>query len=177
MGFSRQEYGSRLPFPSSGDLPNPGVKPKSSAVQGDSLPSEPPGPWQYLACCAVLCSVTQSCPTLWDPVDWLIYPRGSPGKNTGVGCHAILQGIFPTQGSNSGLLHCWQIFFYHLSHQGSLRILEWVDYPIPGDLLDPGIEPGSPALQVDSIPPSYQGSPIYFIANSHSQWKIQAVYL
>jgi len=35
--------------------------------------------------------------------------RDSPGKNTGVGCHALLQGIFPTQGLNSGLLHCRQI--------------------------------------------------------------------
>ena len=41
-----------------------------------------------------------------------------PGKNTGVGCHSLLQGIFPTQGLNSGLLHCRQIL-YHLSHQGS----------------------------------------------------------
>jgi len=51
-----------------------------------------------------------------------------PGKNTGVGCHALLQGIFPTQGSNPGLPHsdgeesaC--------SHQGNPRILEWVAYP------------------------------------------------
>ena len=42
----------------------------------------------------------------------------SPGKNTGVGCHALLQGIFPTHGSNPGLLHCRQIV-YCLSHQGS----------------------------------------------------------
>ena len=41
----------------------------------------------------------------------------SPGKNTEVGCHTLLQGIFPTQGSNPGLLHCRQIL-YHLSHQG-----------------------------------------------------------
>ena len=41
----------------------------------------------------------------------------------------------------------------------------------------PRIEPGSPALQVDSLPPCYEGSPIYFIAKSHSQWKIEAVYL
>ena len=40
----------------------------------------------------------------------------SPGKNTGVGCHALLQGIFPTQGSKPGILHCRQIL-YHLSHQ------------------------------------------------------------
>ena len=49
-------------------------------------------------------SVAQSCPTLGDPVD--CSPAGSsvhgdsPGKNTGVGCYALLQGIFPTQGSN-----------------------------------------------------------------------------
>ena len=42
----------------------------------------------------------------------------SPGKNTGVGCHFLLQGIFPTQGSNPGLPHCRQIL-YRLSHQGS----------------------------------------------------------
>ena len=40
------------------------------------------------------------------------------GKNTGVGSHSVLQGIFPIQGSNPGLLHCRQIL-YHLSHQGS----------------------------------------------------------
>ena len=52
----------------------------------------------------------------------------SPGKNTGVGCPALLQGIFPTQGSNPGLPRCRQIL-YHLSHQGSPRILEGVAYP------------------------------------------------
>jgi len=43
MGFSRQEYWSGLPFPSPGDLPNPGIKPRSPALQTDALPSEPPG--------------------------------------------------------------------------------------------------------------------------------------
>ena len=43
MGFSRQEYWSGLPFPSPGDLPNPGIEPKSPALQADSLPSEPTG--------------------------------------------------------------------------------------------------------------------------------------
>jgi len=42
----------------------------------------------------------------------------SPGKNTAVGCHSCLQGIFPIQESNSGLLHCKQIL-YNLSHQRS----------------------------------------------------------
>ena len=43
MGFSRQEYWSTLPFPSPGDLPNPGIKSASPALQADALPSEPPG--------------------------------------------------------------------------------------------------------------------------------------
>ena len=43
MGFSRQEYWSGLPFPSSGDLPDPGINPGSLALQADALPSEPPG--------------------------------------------------------------------------------------------------------------------------------------
>ena len=55
----------------------------------------------------------KSCPTLCNPMDsWY-----SPGKNTGVGCNALLQGIFPTQGLNLGVPRCRQIL-YSLSHQG-----------------------------------------------------------
>ena len=43
MGFSRQEYWNGLPFPSPGDLPNPGIEPGSPALQADALSSEPPG--------------------------------------------------------------------------------------------------------------------------------------
>ena len=66
-----------------------------------------------------------------DPVD--CSPPGSsvhgdfPGKNTGVGCHVRLHGIFLTQGLNPGLLHRRQIL-YHLSHQGSPKILQCVAY-------------------------------------------------
>ena len=60
----------------------------------------------------------------------------SPGKNSGVGCCALLQRIFPTQGSNPGLPHCRQIL-YHLSHQGSPRILEWVAYPFSSGTSQP----------------------------------------
>ena len=55
-------------------------------------------------------------------------PWNSPGQNTGVGSLSLLQGIFPTQGLNLGLLHCRGIL-YQLSHQESLRILECVAYP------------------------------------------------
>ena len=80
-----------------------------------------------------VCLVAQSCPTLCDPMD--CSPPGSsvhgnsPGKNTGVGSHVLLQRTFPTQGLNPVLLHCRWIL-YHLNHQGSPWILEWVAYPI-----------------------------------------------
>jgi len=80
----------------------------------------------------VLCLIAQPCPTVCDPMD--CSPPGtsvhgdSPGKNTGVGCHFLLQWIFPTQGSNPGLQCCRQIL-YCLSHQGNPRVLEWVTYP------------------------------------------------
>ena len=92
--LSRQEYWSGLSCPPPGDFPNPRIKPRSPALQADSLPAEPP----------------------WKP------------KNTGVSSLPLLQGNFPTQRSNWGLLHCRQIL-YQLSHQGSPRILEWVAYP------------------------------------------------
>ena len=90
----------------------------------------------------------------------------SPGKNTEVGCHVLLQGIFLTQEWNPGLPHYRQIL-YHLSHKGSPRILVKVKVtqlcptlccpwsgqliPSPGDLPDPRIELGSPELQADSL--------------------------
>ena len=58
----------------------------------------------------------------------LYSPWNSPGQNTGVGSLSLLQGIFPTRGSNPGLPHCRWIL-YQLSHQGSPRILGWVVYP------------------------------------------------
>ena len=65
-------------------------------------------------------SVTQSCLTLCDSVD--CNPWKSPRKNTGVGCRSLLQGIFLTQGSIPGLLHCREIL-HHLSHQGNPYIV------------------------------------------------------
>ena len=73
--------------------------------------------------------VAQSCPTLQP--HGLYSPWNSPGQNTRVGSCSLLQGIFPIQGLNPGLPHCRQIL-YNLSPQGSLRILDWVAYPISG---------------------------------------------
>ena len=73
--------------------------------------------------------VAELCPTLCNPMDCRLPGSSvhgdSPGKNTRVGCHTLLQGIFPTQGLNPRLPHCRWIL-YQLSHQGNPRILEWV---------------------------------------------------
>ena len=53
----------------------------------------------------------------------LLCPWNSLGKNTGVDCHFLLQGIFPTQGLNPGLLH-GRLILYHLSHQGSPNLFK-----------------------------------------------------
>ena len=75
--------------------------------------------------CVVLCLFAQLCQTVCYSMDCSLpgaFVLGdSPGKNTGVGCHALLQGIFPTQGSNRRLRHHRWIL-YHLSHQGSPTI-------------------------------------------------------
>ena len=66
--------------------------------------------WNHLK---VKVKVTQSCPTLCNH-------KNSPGQNTGMGSLSLLQGIFPTQGTNLGLQHCRQIL-YQLSRKGSPR--------------------------------------------------------
>ena len=183
-----------MPFPSLGDLPDPGIEPVSPTLQADALLSETPGmptdsknhhyfisPWGSLACTAVhwgrkepdtaemlnttrqrsnhdssqkvplreprssnfkwkeaveafklrkyknrfkACvhaKLLQSCPTLWHPMDCnprFLCPLNSPGTKTGVGCHFLLQGIFPTQGWNPHLSH-WQARSLLPSHRGS----------------------------------------------------------
>ena len=136
MGFSRQECWSGLPFPSPGNLPNPGIEPRSPALQADALPSEPPGKPK-----------TDSA-TPWTNTPGSSVHENSSGKNAGVGCHALLQGNFPTYGSKAHLLcllHCrWILYLLtHWKSPGSnktfqenrsyLSFLEWTlifSYPI-----------------------------------------------
>ena len=71
--------------------------------------------------------VAQSCPTLCNPMDYTVYGILQARFLEWVAL-SLLQGIFPTQGSNPGLLHCRWVL-YQLSHKGTPRILEWVAYP------------------------------------------------
>ena len=99
-----------MPSLPAGDLPNPGIEPKSPALQADSSLTELPG---------------------------------NP-KNTGAGSLSLLQGIFLTQETNWGLLHCMQIL-YQLSYQGSPQVM-------PDLLNSPWDGKGKPRL------PVYRGS-------------------
>ena len=81
-------------------------------------------PYLDFGVCCVLCWVAQSCLTLCEPMACSLpgssVPGDSLGRNTVMGCHALLQGILPTQGLNPGLPHCRQIL-YLLSHQGKSK--------------------------------------------------------
>ena len=87
----------------------------------DPMDCRPPGSFVHgllQARILVLCLVAWLCLTLYDPMDYSQPDSSvlgdSPGKNAGVGCHALLQGIFPTQGLNQrllGLLHCRWILY------------------------------------------------------------------
>ena len=71
--------------------------------------------------------VAQSCLTLCDPMHCsarLLHPWDSPGKNTGVCCHFLLQEISLTQGSNPSPPHCRQTL-YRVSHHGSCQFIQW----------------------------------------------------
>ena len=88
----------------------------------------------------------------------LYSPWNSPGQNTGVGSLFLLQGIFPTQGLNPGLLHCREML-YQLSHREAQAY--WTGWPIPspGDLPNPGVKLESPGLQADFLPTELSGKP------------------
>ena len=80
-------------------------------------------------CCFLVISILVFLSDIWlfcNPMNSrLLYPWDFSGKNTGVGCHSLLQGIFLIQGSNLGLMHCRQIL-YCLSCQGNLCMYNWI---------------------------------------------------
>ena len=124
-----------------------------------------------------------SCLTLqWTVLCQALLSMNSPGKNTRVSCHALLQGIFLTQGltepqtykefelglvkEESESVSC-SVIPWTIAHQAPLgmefsRQEYWsgLPFPSPGDLPDRGIEPRSPALQADSLLSEPQGSPV-----------------
>ena len=119
-------------------------------------------PWNSLVF-SMKAKATQLCMTLCNPMDC---PWNSPGQNTGVGSLSLLQGIFSTQGSNPGLLHCrWILLTAELQGKpkntgvGSLYLLQWI---IPTQESNPG----SPALP-NSLPTELSGKPQSWVMYSH----------
>ena len=123
MEFSRQEYWSGLSFPPSGDLPNPGIEPRSPCRQNLYHQSQQGNPSENLQWMLKL--KAKHWWVKWSEsrlaVSDSLRPHGlyglwnSPGQNTGVGSCSLLQGVFPTQELNQGLWHCRQIL-YQLSY-------------------------------------------------------------
>ena len=122
-GDSPGKNWSGLPWPPSGDLPNPGVEPRSPTLSADSLLTEPAGKLKKLEWVAIPSpgvipdpGIKLESPAL--QADSLpAEPVGKP-KYTGVRSLSLLQGIFQTQESNWSLLHCTRIL-YQLNHQGA----------------------------------------------------------
>ena len=113
MGFSKYWSGLRCPLP--GDFPNSDIQPASLCLlhwQASSLPLTPPG--KPLIRCNTNMLVAKLCPTLQchgvQPAR-LLCPWNSPGKNTGVGCHFLLHGIFQSLELNPSLLHCRRMLY------------------------------------------------------------------
>ena len=134
MEFSRQEHWSGLSFPSSGDLLEPGIKPGSPAFQADSLPSKPPGSRTQ--------NTSEVC--LWTKINfkWII-------DRTLKCCHAVVYNSLWS-------VACQALLSLEFSRQ---EYWSGLPFPSPGDLPNPGIEPGSPASQADSLLSELPGKP------------------
>ena len=101
MGFPRQEYWSRLPLPSPADFSQSRDQTHVSCLADRFFTTEPPGKVKVkvkLLSCVQLFGAYQAPPTR------LLLPWEFPGKNTGVGCHFLLQGNLPNQGVKPGSL-------------------------------------------------------------------------
>ena len=133
-----------LSFPSPEDLPDPGIEPRTPELQADSLPSELQGSPKVPQSCPTLCdpmNYTVHGIIQARILEWVTFPfsrESNPGpphcrqillpaepqgkpKNTGMGSLSLLQGIFPTQESNQGLLHCRRVLYqlsYEEAHNG-----------------------------------------------------------
>ena len=107
MEFSRPEYWSGQPLPSSGDLPNPGIEPGSPALQGDSLPAEPPGKPKNtgMGSLSLLQQIFPTQESNWDLLHcrWILYPLSCVSYST--------QGYLPKRNKSLSIgrlvqVHC-----------------------------------------------------------------------
>ena len=97
----------------------------------------------------------------------LLCPWNSPGKNTGAGCHFLLQGIFPTQGSNLGLLHCRRVC-NHLHCNGSTPIIRAMQTQTMRYLLTP-IKMAIITISTSNWRRQWHHNPIFLPGKSHGR--------
>ena len=144
--FSRPEYWSGYPFPSPGDLPSPGIEPRPSTLQADSLPAEPIVHkiqvlcFSLLGCCYCCCYialvVSNSVKPHRQQPTRLHHPWDSPGKNTGVGCHFLLQCMKVKSESEVAqscltLVTPWTAAYQAPPSMGFSRQKYWSGVPLP----------------------------------------------
>ena len=135
MGFSRQEYWSGLPLPSPGDLPDPGIKPRSPALEADALTSEPPGK-----------------PPLCLPLSYCLFSMSHKlSRKYTYAC--VLVSVLSHFSHVRLFANLWIVACQAPLSLGFSRQEYWSGLPLPspGDLPDPGIEPGSPTLEADAL--------------------------
>ena len=149
MEFSRPEYWSGQPFPFPGDLSNPGIGPRSPAMQVDSLPAEPQGK---------LKNTGVGNPSLFHLI--FLTQESNPGL---LNCRWILYQLSHQKVKVKSFSRV-QLFVTPWTIQ-SLEFSRpeyWSGQPFPSpmDLPHPGIEPRSPALQANSLPTELSGKPI-----------------
>ena len=110
----------------------------SPTLTGEFFTDESPGKSNVYTLLYIKCITNKNLHESHSVMSDSLQPNGlyslwnSPGQNTGVGSHPLLQGIFPTQGLNPGLLYCRRILC-HLSHQGSPRVASFA--PLHNSLL------------------------------------------
>ena len=132
MGFSRQKYWSGLPFHPPRDLPNPGIKPRSPALQADSLPPEPPGKLsenyhQHYRKCALLMEEGFMKSDVWTSFSsWFIshckphFPAKLRVEVTDINlCH---EGVLSSHRGDKNWLHCFLLFFHLFLYSQSFKV-------------------------------------------------------
>jgi len=129
----------------------------------------------------IVCCAAQSCLTVCGLMVWSLPGSSvhgdSPGRSTGVGCHALLQGIFPTQRSNPELPHCRQIL-YCLSHEGSRDSMDRILIPTRSSVLEEErskSKSSSRTITILYIAESHPGALINSVENSYiegSKWTV-----